>query len=170
MAGGPPFSMQSPSPSARFVPYSPTSKSPNYNYEQYQPPPSTPPSFAPATLAQSPRFGHQPATSSPPSGVNGNGQHQSEGTSQYQMSSTSPHYLPQRTFSNHMATINGAHPYGNPPSSHAHPISRQDSIPLSPPHEHFPTMNEPRQTVMNSGEVPSTAKSSRPSTQEVRGF
>jgi chromatin-remodeling ATPase INO80 len=167
MAGGQPFTGQSPTQSARFVTYSPTSKSNNYNYDQYQPPPHTPPSFPPATLAQSPHFGHPLAVPSPTSMMNGNGHLHSDAPAQYQINPTSPHHQHSRPFSSSMNGPNGHPAYNNVASSHAHPSSTQGSLPVSPTQDYTPTMNSQRLNMTNSGDLTSAAQPSRPSSQEV---
>lgn len=167
MSGGPPFTVQSPTQSGRFVPYSPTSKSNNYNFDHFQAPPQTPPSFPPATLAQSPHFGHPPADSSPPSVMNVNGHHRPDASPQYQTNSTSPHQQHSRIISGPMPGSNGHPPYGNIPSSHAHPSSRQGSLVLSPNHEYISATNTQKLDMASSGEAPSIAQLSKPSSQEV---
>lgn len=168
MAGGPPFTMQSPTQSARFVPYSPTSKPNNYTYDSYQPPPQTPPSFPPATSAQSPRFGYPGADSSPSALMNGNGHQHSATNAQYPMNSTSPIQQHSRTMSNSMTGSNGYSSYGsNIPSSHAHPSSRQGSLAISPKQEYNPAINNQMLNGINMGDMANIAQPAKPSSQEV---
>jgi chromatin-remodeling ATPase INO80 len=167
MVGGPPFTVHSPTQSSRFVPYSPTSKHNNYNYEQHQPPPQTPPSFAPATLAQSPRFGHSAPESSPPSAMNGNGHHRPDPAPHYHIHSTSPHQQHSRNTSGPPTGSKGHPSYSNIPSSHAHPSSRQGSLAFSPKQEYTSAMNNQRLDVAKFEDTPSVAQSSRPSSHEV---
>lgn len=169
MAGGAPFTVQSPTQSSRFVPYSPTSKSNNYSYEQHQHqhPPQTPPSFAPTTVAHSPRFGYPVADSSPQSAMNGNGYHHPDASQHYHINSVSPHQQPSRIISGPTIDTNGHASYNNVAPSHAHPSSRQGSLALSPNHEHGSAANHQRLNVANLGDTPSVAQSSRPSSGEV---
>ena len=166
MAGGQSFTGQSPTQSTGFVTYSPTTKSNNYNYEQYQPSPQTPPSFPPVTFAQSPRFGHPIAVRSPTSAMNGNGQPHSDVHLQYHINSSSPRQH-SRTFSGSVTGPNRHPVYNNLPSSHAHPASRQGSIPVSPKLEYTRAMSNQNLNIANSGDLPSAAQPSGLSSQEV---
>lgn len=169
MAGSQPYPIQSPTQSARFVPYSPTSKAHNYNYEQYHPPSQTPPAFPPATLAQSPHFGHPVTLSSPPTTINGNGQ-PSEVSSQYHAISISPHHQPSHSYSGLMTGTKGHSPYANVQPSHAHPSSRQNSLTLSPTREFVSAANHQRLNMVSSGNTGNTSSAtqpSRPTSQEV---
>ncbi len=171
MAGGPPFTMQSPTQSARFVPYSPTSKPNNYTYDSYQPHPQTPPSFPPATSTQSPHFGHPGTDSSPSALMNGNGHQHSSTNAQYPMNSTSPTQQHSRTMSSSMTGSNGYPSYGNSiPSSHAHPSSRQGSLALSPKQEYNSAMNNQILNGINMGDMTNIAQSTKPFSQEVIEF
>ncbi|KAF7513263.1 putative DNA helicase ino80 [Endocarpon pusillum] len=159
--------MQSPTQSARFVPYSPTSKPNNYTYDSYQPPPQTPPSFPQATSAQSPRFGHPGADSSPSALMNGNGHQHSATNAQYPMNPTSPIQQHSRTMSNSMAGSNGYSSYGsNIPSSHAHPSSRQGSLAISPKQEYNSAINNQMLNGINMGDMGNIAQPVKPSSQE----
>ena len=166
MAGGQPFTVQSPTQSGRFVPYSPTSKPHNYSYEPYQPPPQTPPSFTTSTLARSPSFGHPAANSSPPSAMNGNGHPHSDAPAQYPLNSSSPIQQHSRTILNSMTGSNRP-PYANVPPSHAHPSRRQGSLVLSPKHEYAAAMNDQRLDMASLRETPNIGQSVRPSSQKV---
>jgi chromatin-remodeling ATPase INO80 len=172
MAGGPPFTVQSPTQSARFVPYSPTSKPNTHNYEAYQHPPQTPPSFPSITHAQSPSFGHPGVESSPPSAMNGDGHNQHFGTpAQYMTNPMSSFQQHSRTVSGPLTGSNGHINYGtNTASSHAHPSSRQGSMTLSPRQEFTPTMNNQRLNGTSMGVTPTVAQSARPASQEVIEF
>ena len=134
MSGAPPFTVQSPTQTSQFVPYSPTNKSrPFFNHEQFQPTPQTPPPFPPPTLARSPRFGPPPPMAPSLPSVNGHGPHSSDSTQQYQTSITPPQYQLHRTYSGQLVAANVPPAFGSTPPSHAHPSSRPGSMVQSPP-------------------------------------
>jgi chromatin-remodeling ATPase INO80 len=168
MAGGQPFPIQSPTQTSHFLPYSPTSKPHNsYNYEQYQHPAQTPPSFPPATLARSPHFAHTVAATSPPPARNGTS-HPPDTPSQYHLNSTPPHQQSLHAYSGPMTTPNGHLPHGHLPTPHANPLTRPDSLPLSPqPEYNNPGLDNPKLNMSSPGDAPSAAYISKPSAPEV---
>jgi chromatin-remodeling ATPase INO80 len=166
MAGGQPFTVHSPTQSNRFLPYSPTSKSHdyNYNYDQYQPQhptDQTPPPYPPAPIARSPHFPHPVALSSPPPARNGNSR-LPDASSQYRLSSTSPQHRSQvlHSYPGGVTTSNGSPSYPNL-------SSRPDTYPLSPQHKYTSATDSQRLSMANTGEAPSTAYHSKPSSPEV---
>lgn len=148
MSGSTPYPARSPNAQSHpyAPPYSPTHASRPYythDYQQIPPPPphvmQTPP-FAPASLVRSPHLGRPLASPLPPPS-NGLPPPPTNSSTAYQVTSSPPYPVQQRTYSGHLVQAGMAHHYDGTPSSHTHPSSRQGSILQSPIRDQFPVQN-----------------------------
>lgn len=170
MAGGPPYSVKSPTqPPAQFLSYSPNNKSrPFFNNDKYQQPPQTPPPYShpPSTLPPSPRFGPpSPLTTNLPP-INGAGHSPSNASSQYSTSAASPQYQAHRPYMAQYAPP-PPHAIANSPPSHAHPLNRHDNILNSPTQEQDTFMAARRGSDSYTSQAAAPRPESGPSSQEV---
>ncbi|KAK2774024.1 putative DNA helicase ino80 [Emmonsiellopsis sp. PD_33] len=143
MAGGPPYTVHSPTQQPRFAAYSPSPRDrPAYqNNDPYQAPPHTPPAFPAPPLARSPHFSHSAspmnANTLPP--LNGSATHADTSPPYHAHStSTTPQFTLHRPYTgSHVSTSARSPPpaHYNQISSHGHPPSGPDAVSRSPKRE-----------------------------------
>ncbi|PGH15786.1 hypothetical protein AJ79_02166 [Helicocarpus griseus UAMH5409] len=144
MAGGPPYTVHSPTQQPRFANYSPSprDRSSYSNNDPYQPPPHTPPAYPPSSLARSPHFGHAASpmmnTTLPP--LNGSAPHADTSPSYHAHStSATPQFSLHRPYGgSHMSSSAHSPPpslYGQQVSSHTHPNASTEPMARSPKRE-----------------------------------
>ncbi|NJR31499.1 hypothetical protein HC762_01910 [bacterium] len=66
-----------------------------------------------------------------------------------------------------MTTPNGHLPYGHLPTPHPNPLSRPDSLPLSPQREYASGLDNPKLNMASPGDAPIAVYSSKPPSHEV---
>ncbi|PGH28564.1 DNA helicase INO80 [[Emmonsia] crescens] len=186
MAGGPPYTVHSPTQQPRFANYSPSSRdrSSYPNNDPYQPPPHTPPAYPPTSMTRSPHFGHAPSpmmnTTLPP--LNGSTSH-ADASPSYHAHSTSatPQFSLHRPYgSSHMSSSAHSPPpnlYSQQASSHTHSRGGTESMARSPKREHE-TMHDTRpnsmgyssQSPMMRDTKPASPKESKPARTDPMSF
>ncbi|EEH06085.1 DNA ATP-dependent helicase [Histoplasma capsulatum G186AR] len=177
MAGGPPYTVHSPTQQPRFASYSPTSRdrSSYPNNDPYQAPPHTPPAYPPSSMARSPRFGHAPSPMMNPTlpPLNGSASHPDTSPSYHAHStSATPQFSTHRPYgsSNMSSSVHSPPPnlYGQQVPSHNHPHGGTESITRSPKRDHE-TMHDTRPNSMGYSSQSSLMRDSRPaSTKESK--
>jgi hypothetical protein len=155
MSSGTPSSLvRSPSQTNHF--YSPPNKNRPFFKTEHPGQPQTPPPFT-QTLVHSPYNGPHPLPA-----INGHSAHPQEATQNYQTNTGSPPYQLPRAYSGQLIP---AHNLPGTPSSHAHPISRRDSLVRSPVQEHEKELNTGTNGFTGQG---NTTPTIGPRSQEVR--
>ncbi|OAX80966.1 hypothetical protein ACJ72_04695 [Emergomyces africanus] len=178
MAGGPPYTVHSPTQQPRFANFSPSSRdrSSYPNNDPYQPPPHTPPAYPPSSMARSPHFGHAASpminTTLPP--LNGSASSHTDASPSYHSHSTSatPQYSLHRPYgSSHLSSSAHSPPpslYSQQGPLHTHPHGGADSMARSPKREHE-TMHDTRPNSMGySSQSPMMRDTKPPSPKESK--
>ncbi|EEQ86916.1 DNA helicase INO80 [Blastomyces dermatitidis ER-3] len=192
MAGGPPYTVHSPTQQPRYANYSPSSSRDRSSYpnnDPYQPPPHTPPAYPPSSMARSPHFAHPPSprmnTTLPP--LNGSVSHPDTSPSYHAHStSATPQFPLHRPYGNsHMASSAHSPPpslYSQQASSssshpHPHPHGGTESMTRSPKREHEPihdmrpnNMGYSSQSPMMRDTRPASPKESKPARTDPMSF
>ncbi|ODH26257.1 hypothetical protein ACO22_04713 [Paracoccidioides brasiliensis] len=186
MAGGPPYTVHSPTQQPHFANFPPSSRdrSSFSNNDSYQAPPHTPPGYPPASLARSPPFGHTASpmmsTTLPP--MSGSAPSHPDGSPSYPSHSTStttqfPLHGPYRG-SSHMSSSGHSPPpshFGQQVSSHTHPSA--ESMSRSPRRE-AETLHDVRpnnmvyssQSPMMQDTKPASPKETKPARTDPMSF
>jgi DNA helicase INO80 len=174
MTGAPPYSVHSPTQQSPFAAYSPPPKNRPYypSNDQYQHPPETPQTFPPPTsFVRSPHFGHPPSplpTTLPP--LNGTIPPHSDTSYPPHPASGNPQFTLPRPYVGSVMPSNASAPYNQTPSSHAHPVSRRDSLAQSPKREPEPSFEGRGSGVRYSSRPPLMREARPPSPKQSVSF